>query len=221
MKSTIFTKGFTLFFFAVSITEIAGVFLQNDQLQQVFKPLLMLSLLVLYYFTVEKVNKWYVVALIFSFFGDVLLLDKNNMFLFGIAAFLITQLLYIKIISIRLKKSDLRQKSMAFISFVLFFVMLILFLKEHLGSFLVPVIVYGITISSFGALALLNYLTRKSKTALGLFLGAVLFIGSDTMIALYKFHVPKSFYSVAIMITYISAQYFIFRYMVKDHAFGY
>ena len=209
------TKSLTILFFTVSILDIVGVAFNNSLLQIIFKPLIIPSLIALYYFSIDKKNNWYVVALIFSFLGDVLLMDKNNLFLFGIAAFLITQLLYIKIIASQLKKSNFIQKSIALTPFVIFFFVLITVLKDNLNQFLVPVIIYGIAISVFGVIALLNYQINKTKTAQLLIIGAVIFIASDSIIALHKFHEPKSFYPVAIMITYVLAQYLIYKFMIK------
>ena len=41
----------------------------------------------------------------------------------------------------------------------------------------------------------------------------IMFIASDSMIALHKFHEPKLFYPVAIMVTYVLAQYLIYRFI--------
>lgn len=174
--------------------------------------------MLLYFVSVKTRNKWYVAAMFFSFLGDVLLLDKNNMFLYGIAAFLITQLLYVFIIAKEMPQSGWKTKGLAILPFLIFFISLISILKDGLGDFLIPVIIYGVAISIFGFVSLLNYLLKKdqaSKTLLG---GAVLFILSDSMIALHKFYEPRTIYPVAIMMTYIIAQYLIFRYMVKSSA---
>jgi len=189
-------------------------------LQVIFKPLIMPSLILLYYISSKRKNIWYLVAMFFSFLGDVLLLDKSNMFLYGIAAFLITQLLYVFIISKDLPQSQWKTKLTASIPFLAFFIILIAVLKPGLGEFLLPVVVYGAAISIFGMVSLLNYMLRKDKPSLILLLGAVLFILSDSMIALNKFYEAKAIYGLAIMTTYIVAQYLIFRYMltrsVKD-----
>ncbi len=213
MKTTKITKGLRLLFFTVSSLNIVCIILNNSILEMIFKPMITLSLIALYYFTVNKKNKWYVVALFFSFLGDVLLMDKNNLFLYGISAFLITQLLYIKIIISTLKESSFVQKIMAFIPFIIFFFLLLMLLKDNLNQFLIPVIIYGMTISFFGGISLLNYLTTKTKITQLLLLGAILFISSDSMIALHKFNEPKSFYPTTIMIAYILAQYLIYNYV--------
>jgi uncharacterized membrane protein YhhN len=82
---------------------------------------------------------------------------------------------------------------------------------------LIPVIIYGIIISTFGTLTLLNYLQQKSTENLWLFLGTLIFIVSDSFLAINKFYGTREVYGVTIMITYIVAQYLICKAMiVKD-----
>jgi uncharacterized membrane protein YhhN len=162
-------------------------------------------------------------ALFFSFLGDVFLLDKNGYFLLGIGSFLITQVLFIKLIISQLRKVRVHHIIVALLPFVVYFTVLISTIKENLTEFLIPVVIYGITISFFGMVSLLNYFINKSKNSVVLLIGAVLFIASDSMIALNKFHEPRIIYPVAIMITYIFAQYLIYRFMSnlnkKSHLF--
>ncbi|RLD80977.1 MAG: hypothetical protein DRJ07_09785 [Bacteroidetes bacterium] len=214
MKSNNIIKGLTVLFFAVSIIEIIGVHLESSMLQTIFKPMIILSLMALYYFSISKKNNLYLLALAFSFLGDVFLLDKNNMFIYGIAAFLLTQVLYIYIIVKQMQKPSHFHKYLYAFLFVNYVVYLIVLLKPNLGEMLYPVIIYGVTIAIFGWVATLNYVTKRTKLALVLMLGAVLFIASDSMIALHKFHESKTFYPIAIMSTYVLAQYLIFRFMV-------
>ncbi len=214
IKAHSFSNTGTWIFFTVSILDVIGVVLDNSMLQLIFKPLIMPSLILLYYLSSKRKNKWYITAMFFSFLGDVLLLDKSNMFLYGIAAFLITQLLYVIIISKELPHSHWKTKLIASVPFLAFFIILIKVLKPGLGEFLLPVVIYGAAISIFGMVSLLNYMLRKDKSSLILLLGAVLFILSDSMIALNKFYEAWAIYGLAIMATYILAQYLIFRYML-------
>ena len=209
------TKGLAILFFTVSILDIVGVALNNSLMQTIFKPMIILSLIALYYFSVDKKNNWYLTALVFSFLGDVLLMDKNNLFIYGIAAFLITQILYIFIIVKQMEKPSFFHKYLYAFLFVNYVVFLLRLLKPNLGELFYPVLVYGITISVFGLVATLNYVTKRKTPALFLMLGAVLFLASDSMIALHKFHDAKSFYPVAIMVTYVLAQYLIYRFILS------
>jgi len=214
MKTNVITKSLTILFAIVSVLDIVGVAFNNSLLQIIFKPLIMVSLIALYYFSVEKKNNWYMIGLVFSFLGDVLLMDKNNLFLYGIAAFLITQVIYIYIILKQLEKPSFFHKYLYAFLFANYVVYLLSLLKPNLGDLFYPVLLYGIAISVFGWVATLNYVTKRTIPALFLMIGAVTFIASDSMIALHKFHEPKLVYPVAIMITYVLAQYLIFKYMV-------
>lgn len=192
--------------------------MENSLLQTICKPLIIPALIVWYLTKAEKVNKWYVTALFFSFIGDVLLLDKINFFIFGIAAFLITQLIYIFIFSKGLARINWKKKMTSVIPFLLFYSVLISVLAPNLNDLLIPVMVYGIAISIFGTVAFLNYLADKSSLSMTLLQGAILFILSDSMIALNKFHEQQAFYPVTIMLTYIMAQYLIATYMLQSES---
>lgn len=205
-----------LFFILVSAIDICAILLGNSLWQTLSKPLIIPALIAYYLTRTTSVNKWYLIALIFSFAGDVLLLDKSNLFLLGIAAFLITQLVYISIFSKGIKGSSLVIKLKALLPFLVYFIVLITVLKPGLQDFFIPVLVYGLAISLFGAVALLNYLIKRDLISLRLFIGAVLFILSDSLIAFNKFHHERSFYPVIIMITYIVAQYLIATYILQS-----
>ena len=78
----------------------------------------------------------------------------------------------------------------------------------------IPVIIYGVVISSLGAISLLNYIQEKSTVNLWLFLGAIIFIISDGLIAVRKFINPNEIYQICIMLTYIVAQYLICKAII-------
>ena len=202
-------------FFTVSALDLIGIVFSIYWMELLFKPLIMLSLIALYLLSSEKRNVWYFLALLFSLLGDIYLLDKTNMFLFGLGSFLCAQLLFIFIIWRDLPKSNWSQRIIALLPFAVYLFLLMSILSPDLGSFVVPVWVYAIVISFFGAVAFLNHLARKSAHSLILLLGAILFILSDSMIAIHKFHFSIDYYPVAIMLTYVLAQYFIFTYMVS------
>ena len=98
--------------------------------------------------------------------------------------------------------------------FLTLFLFLIFFLKDTLNELLIPVIIYGFTISTFGVVAMLDYLNTKTTQSFLMFVGAVIFISSDSILAINKFYNTTQIFGVLIMITYIIAQYLIYRFMV-------
>ncbi len=202
-----------LFFLAAGL-DLVGVGLGLRWMEVTFKPLIMISLILLYWVRSPRRNWLYIVAMAFSLLGDLFLLDKEGMFLFGVAAFLVTQLLYIVMVRrgpVKLRRSSLLKASLPFLVYL---VILMSLLGPSLGSFYYPVLVYGSVISVFGITALQNYLDARDGASRMLLAGALLFIFSDSMIAVNKFHAPHMIYPVAIMLTYALAQYYIYSYVI-------
>ena len=79
-----------------------------------------------------------------------------------------------------------------------------------------PVIIYGLTISTFGAVSLLDFLNTKSKRSLLMLLGAIVFMISDSLLAINKFYYPTHIFEIFVMITYVLAQYLIYRSMILE-----
>jgi len=211
------SKTLILLYFLVSLIEIIGVYTEQRILLLIFKPLIIPVLALVYVNSVSQINKWYLLALLFSFLGDVFLLfNGNNYFMLGLGSFLFAHIVYIYIINKGLESFEAKKIVLAAFPFTLVFVFLISLLYKNLGEMLVPVLIYGLTICAFGTVALYNYLEKKSNTSLLLVIGAVIFIISDSMIALNKFHEPKDMYSVAIMVTYVLAQYLICKFMISQ-----
>ena len=206
-----------LVFILVSVLEIVGVLFKIPMLVLIFKPLILLSLIALYAVSVSKRNEIYILALIFSFFGDVFLIfDGELFFIVGLVSFLISHLIFIKIVVNRLQKSTVSSVVFSVAPFLILLLFLIFFLKPYLNELLFPVIIYGITISIFGMVSLLDYLNTKTKKALFMFIGAIIFICSDGLLAINKFYSANAIFAVLVMITYIIAQYFICKSMILE-----
>jgi len=167
----------TALFITILLLDILGIILDKYYLRLFFKPLILPSILLMYALMVSLKNKWYVAALIFSFLGDVFLLFSGMLyFMLGLSSFLIAHLCFIKVVLQKIDKADLNKTLLSFIILFAFLFGLLFVLKGHLGEMQIPVIVYGIIITSFGALSLANYLQNKTKAALVLLIGALVFM---------------------------------------------
>lgn len=203
-------------FLLVSALHLIGIAIGNDNMRIITKPLIILSLMIYYSVVVENENHLYLGALFFCFLGDVLLIFNTELnFILGLASFLIAHVLFIVIVAKYMKKSTGMQKLISMIPFAIIFAGLLYVLKDNLGDMLLPVIVYGLTISAFGAVTLLNYMTEKSVINSILLGGALFFILSDSTLAIGKFIQFEAYFPLLIMSTYILAQYLICKYMIQ------
>lgn len=202
-------------FILVSVIDVVGIVFKEPSLIFLFKPFILLSLLFLYSSSVLIRNKWYVMALIFSFFGDVFLLYPGELFfMMGLVSFLLAHFIYIKIVVGRINKTSFTKIITSIIPFFIVFSLLILSLKDSLNEMLLPVIIYGLTISIFGVVSLIDFQNTKSKKSLLMLIGAIVFMISDSVLAINKFYNSTHLFEVVIMVTYILAQYLIYRSMI-------
>ncbi|WP_442266143.1 lysoplasmalogenase [Tenacibaculum sp. ZS6-P6] len=205
---------FSVLFLLVSCVEVLATIYNYRVLELIFKPLIAVTLVLLYLVNVSKPSFWFVSALFFSFWGDVLLLFPEDFFVLGLVSFLITHVIYIKIVSGYFNKIEISTKILSFLAFLMYFSVIVFLIKDNLKELLLPVIVYGLVISMFGTTALLNYIHNKTTENLWLLIGALIFILSDSVIALNKFYSEQPIFSSVIMITYIVAQFYICKGMI-------
>ncbi|MEN8856858.1 MAG: lysoplasmalogenase [Flavobacteriaceae bacterium] len=204
----------SIFFLLVSVADIYAIVDGNQEIEMIAKPLITTSLVILYLLSVSKPNFWYVSALLFAFWGDVLLLFPDQFFVFGLASFLLAHVLLITVSSRFLQQVSKLRILVHSLPFVVILAVLLYLIYPNLEELLIPVIIYGIVISVFGVVAFLVYTNDKSIANSWLFLGALIFILSDSILAINKFSQSSEFLGIAIMITYIIAQYLICKVMI-------
>lgn len=141
----------SLLFFIAAIADVYGVISNNESIRVVSKPMLLTLLVILYLVSVSKPNFWFVLGMFFCFLGDVFLMfNGSKFFMLGLSAFLLGHVAYIKVTSSFLPKDLTFKMVTSALPFVIFLLLLLYLIKDNLGELLLPVIVYGVTISTFG-----------------------------------------------------------------------
>ncbi|MBO9660280.1 MAG: lysoplasmalogenase [Chitinophagaceae bacterium] len=153
-------------------------------------------------------------ALLFSWGGDVLLMFQGQnsiFFLLGLSSFLIAHIFYIVFFHQIKNREKIRSRFWTVLVVAVYYSVLIAVLNPWLGEMRLPVRVYGLVISFMFLLALhMIYLKHKSAGRL-MVIGALLFVVSDSILAVNKFYFPVHFAGVYIMLTYGLAQYLLVR----------
>ena len=144
-----------------------------------------------------------------------LIFEGEFYFIAGLLSFLIAHLLFIRIVVKRLQKNLYSKIVVSIIPFLTFYLVLIFTLKNSLGELLIPVIIYGLTIAVFGMVSLIDYLNTKSIKSLYMLIGAVIFMFSDAILAVNRFYKSEHTLEVLVMITYVFAQYLIYKSMIQ------
>ena len=201
----------------VCILDLVGVYFEHNTIIFMAKPFLMITLIWYYIVNAKTVNKLFVAGLFFSFLGDVLLLGTGELyFILGLLFFLIAHVFYIIMVVKLLKNTKMAQVLLASIPYLLIFTSLLTTLYSGLGEMKIPVIVYAITITVLGISSLSLFLQNKNKTHLILVFGVLIFIISDSVLALNMFYKEQSIYPLLIISTYVIAQYLICRFVLLN-----
>lgn len=213
----------TVVFVIAVAADITGIAANISILHYIAKPVLLPLLMVLLATATPAVagKRIMLAALFFSWVGDMFLLaeDKNPLFfIFGLVSFLTTHILYIiYFLSIRSNQISLLKKQPLLIAVVLAYgIALVWLLFPTLADLKIPVMVYAAVICTMLLCSLHIYLKANKPANMFFVLGALLFVLSDSLLAINKFYQPFAFAGVYIMLTYCAAQYFIVTGFIKQ-----
>jgi uncharacterized membrane protein YhhN len=204
-------------YFIASAGILLAELIHVSWLYMLCKPFLMTSLLFYYLFSTDPVNRSraLVLAIVFSFAGDVMLMQPTY-FIEGLVAFLVAHVLYI--FAYRQLQHDetinalqgLQRVRLAF-PIVLAGTGLVVILYPALGSLKIPVIIYATALTLMALNALFRFGRTSAASFWMVFGGAVLFMLSDSLLAINKFLSPLTMGGFFIMLTYMMAQFLIVK----------
>lgn len=154
-------------------------------------------------------------ALALSWLGDVILLftDLGEIyFILGLVFFLTAHIVYCVLFN-KQKRIRKKQNKPLFIFGSVFIacylIGMVSVLMPYLGELEIPVSIYASVISIMLLFAFNGFLVWEKPGNKLVFLGAIFFIISDSILAVNKFYAPIPKSSFFIMLTYLLAQYLI------------
>ncbi len=212
----------------IGLGEIIGEVYHVEALIYLFKPILMPCLLA--FLWINRANSIRItlagamVALIMSWFGDVFLMLDPTFFILGLGSFLIAQVSYMVAYSRALvgPARDIFSQWHSYLILILLLgygIFLVLRIEPELGDKLIPVIIYALSLLGMVFLAFLRNGRTSRLSYLLVYSGALIFLVSDSMIAVSQFESPFWFDRYWIMLTYILAQFLIINGLIAHFRF--
>ena len=223
MKEVFKKYGFFIFV-AIACVQLIAVQFNFASLRFITKPLLMPVLALIVYYNSRYAKRSFILAaLFFSFLGDSFLLleDKYSLFfIFGLVSFLITHILYIIFfLGIKQNQSSILKKHPYIPLLILLYgTGLVALLYPSLGTLKIPVMFYAAIICLMLVCSFYIYKSVPRGAGEQFIMGALLFVISDSLLALNKFYQPLPFAGLLIMSTYCAAQYLIVRGFLRYEA---
>ncbi|MCF8358443.1 MAG: lysoplasmalogenase [Prolixibacteraceae bacterium] len=212
-------------FLLIFVADLVAIALHLHVMEQIVKPLILIWIMVVFIRNARAghpVFKTAIAAFALSLIGDVLLMlpsQSGIFFLAGMGAFFVSHLFFILTFTrTNSRESQLiTRKPVVFLPVILTGIVLYLLLFPHLDLVMkIAVLGYAIAITGM----VFTALNRKGRVGymsfLLLFIGAVLFFISDSLLAVNKFwySIPAS--GIMIMSTYMAAQFLIMLGLVRQ-----
>ena len=179
-----------IFIFAVAIHLYASL-KKDKKLRNITKPFILLALLGFYIFAAENVRTYIILALLFSWLGDVLLIPKGvKWFTAGGIAFMLGHLFFILGYSEDIDFGSI--SILAVIILALLFIGTVCFvffnLKPHLPKLLFyPMFLYLLLNGAMNCFAIFRLISMPCLGTLITCIGAILFFISDTSLFFVRF----------------------------------
>ena len=145
-------------------------------------------------------------GLVFSLLGDVALMYPDKWFTAGLAAFLVAQIFYI----LAFRPRPGHPVSLATVlPYILYGLLMFFLLAPKLGPMKVPVFVYIAAITTMAGFAAARYVDMGGTRTLLAFIGGVLFLVSDSVLAYDRFARKVPGARILVLGTYFPAQILI------------
>jgi uncharacterized membrane protein YhhN len=218
MKSRFPNIWFTIIFVGIVSLELLSEWNGHQLLHYLSKPSIMLALLV--FVLLERriiahpARGWLLSGMIFGLFGDVWLMFKDEIssaLQLGLGSFLCGHIAYI--VAYRKHLSQKSTKPAWNLQFtwvalaVIYAISLLLVLYRYVGTMLAPICVYSVALLGMTLFAKERQTRVSVQSFRWVWIGALCFVFSDSILALYIFVYPHPALAVLLMTLYSVAQY--------------
>ena len=205
------TQYFVLVFLAVAALDWVGTVRGWNRARWITKPAALVLLIA--WFSLFSGWRgpllWFGLALVFSLLGDVLLIERLKMFVFGLLAFLLAQLAYLVGFNLTLPPLSLPVLGLVVMGTIAVGILYRavrrgLMRQPGGGGLFLPVFVYSLvlTLMMVSAVSTLFRLDWHQNAAIFAAAGGVLFFISDSLLALNRFVRPIRQGDLLVMVTY-------------------
>lgn len=231
----------------VALVEFYAEFVHHRELIFFSKPLLLPLIAAYYFFSLNgiwnTVHKLIMLAFLFSWFGDISLMltpetvtdtelmgipKSKYFFLGGLGSFLVTQILFISSYRKSIDTTSVGKgfhNKMIYLPFLIYWLVILAIVLPPLQNnaekklATIPVIFYAAVLIAMAATALSRFGKTNSKSFWFTFIGASIFVVSDSLIAInfLALSVPTYYAGFSIITTYAVAEYLIAEGILKHH----
>lgn len=209
---------FTVIYVLLCLFVMNLLFEDNKTLQLYCKPFIPITLFLFYFFSVKKINYYYVLMLISILIGHLFMIFPQKYFIICLCSYLAFHLLATSLVykKFLVKKSSFNVFTFS-LPFFMSFLTIFLLIYKNLSDDLIPVFLFGTVAAVNGAVVLLNYSQKQNITNYLIFIGLFTVIAADASVSIYKYsETDIIFYYLLVLLDQIG-QYAFCRGLILKH----
>ncbi len=218
MKDTEITvKNLSFVYFGFTLVLAISEFLSFKPLIYIFKLSTIPLLMTLYYISSREKNKLYFIALLFTFFMNVCMLEPTlqHMF-FGQITFVVYRFLTVVLVFKIIKEIKVLSLLIAIIPFLSIFSYLLVLIEKAFFVSIFPSLINLIFMSILGGVSLASYVFNDNKKNTFFLISTILFTAQVFVFVIQKqFSLDVVFQPIAVII-YATSQFMFFRFIMED-----
>lgn len=211
-------KWLTILFFAVAVVEITVELLANKPLLFIFKPLISILLMILYWNTSVQKNPLFFIAILFSLITNTFFIPNTEKMLFiGLLFFFIHRILMIYYIVKLTKLRDYIPLCIAVVPFIFLFFYLLSISTGITSKSYIILIIQNVSISIIGGIAVSDYVMNDVKKSPLLLIFGLVSVTQYFIVFIEKYYLsslaPTVFRPLAMTLN-IAVYYIFYKYVI-------
>lgn len=208
-------------YFAISAILVVSELFELKKSIVLFKPLLIPTLIILYFLTSAKRNLLYIFALFFALFSNLFFLsDSPKFLLYGILAFMIYRILSIILVIKLVDKILLLPFVIATLPFLFIFSCLINLTMTSDSPSFYPTIINGLLIAALAGIALSNYVMNDNKANSWLAISTLLFIVLVFLFMIQKYYLSNIAFQPISAFVFAFGHYTFYKFVMEAEHCG-
>lgn len=213
---------FSILFLTILLADIIFNNIEGFYLYRaITKPLISISLMAFYYFNSKckpkKERSITLFALFFLLIGDIFLLEEFDFsyFLIGFVAFMLANIAYSYLLY-RSANFGINKSIPFLIGATIYLLVIYYLIYDNLQGYFIPVLFYVFVVLNMTQSAYLRYKIVNNRSFYLVLTGCILFVISESIVALNVFHKPVPFKNITIMLFYGLGQLLIIHGILAE-----
>lgn len=214
------SKIITAFYFLIAVIVIYAEIFEDKNLLITFKPLLLPTLMGLYFYTSNIRNKYYLISLVFALASNIFFLSTaQQCLLYGIVAFMFYRILTIVIVLKLISKLPVLPFTIACLPFIFIFSCLINLTMNTLSTSFYPAIINAILMSVLAGISLSNYVLDDNRVNSWLAISTLSAIVLVFLFMMQKYYFPNNVFQPLSAFIFAIAHYTFYRFVIESEKY--